>query len=329
MQISSHHPERGSGLPAGTVVVPVYNGAAYLRECLASILAQQEVDFELVVVDDQSTDGSDAVVQGLKDSRLRYLRNGRRLGIGGNWNRGLAEARGDWVCVFHQDDRMEPGNLRRKVAVLAERPEVGMVFSNARLIGARGESRGVFNDALAKAAADPAWAPRELWDDLLFAPRNPVCCPGVVLRRSAVETVGPFRENLPFTLDLEMWLRVAGRFGVVALRESLIAYRHHEAQETARFRGISVQAEEWRAKRAFLREAPGEGSWKRSARRRLARLYSARGLRGAYEALTHGSWSQAGAALRLVLQSRPLALLSKDGLHLAARALRRPGPGMA
>lgn len=305
-----------------SVILPTYNGSAYLAAALHSVLAQREVALEVVAVDDASTDGTRELLAACPDPRLKWRQNAGRLGIGGNWNAGLGTARGDCLSWFHQDDIMFPGNLARKQAFLAEHPEVGMVFSNARLLNAEGKDAGALFDPKAQ-PGETIWPAGAFVDVLLFAPENPVCCPSVMMRRECLEAVGPFREDLPFTLDLEMWLRLADRFAVARLGEPLIGYRCHPRQETCRFSNVHRQVEEWRAKREFVQAGIGSPAVRRSRRSRLRALYGTRGWIAAYQGAATLGWPDLGWAIRLGLCGHPGELFSATGAGVGKRILKR------
>ena len=105
-------------IPAVTVLLPVYNAAAFVGEAIRSVLAQTYRDFELLVIDDASTDDSEQVVRQFKDARIRYLVNESNLGITGTLNRGLSEARGDYIARMDADDICHPQRLARQAGFL-------------------------------------------------------------------------------------------------------------------------------------------------------------------------------------------------------------------
>ena len=107
--------------PLVSVLIPVYNGEPFLAECIESVLAQNFADYELLISDDGSTDGSSAVIRRYaeRDGRIRWWRNPRNLGIGGNFNACLKAARGEYLKYVLQDDKLlDPAVLRRMVATL-------------------------------------------------------------------------------------------------------------------------------------------------------------------------------------------------------------------
>src|SRR5262245_28937104 len=116
-----------------SLCIPVWNGAAFLPEALASALGQTFRDFELLVVDDASDDASAAIAAATGDPRLRVLRNERRLGIPGCWNRCLAEAGGEYVKFLFQDDLLAPGALATLVDALEREPSAVLAFGRREI----------------------------------------------------------------------------------------------------------------------------------------------------------------------------------------------------
>jgi glycosyltransferase involved in cell wall biosynthesis len=97
--------------PRVTIALATYNRAGYLHQAIESCLAQTFTDFELLVCDNASQDGTEAAVASFDDARVRYLRNGQNLGMVGNWNRCLTEARGELIANLCDDDLMLPDRV--------------------------------------------------------------------------------------------------------------------------------------------------------------------------------------------------------------------------
>ena len=243
------------GLPTLSVCIPVYNGDRYLAESLRSVFAQEFQDFEVVVADDCSTDDSAALAARCTDPRLRVCRNEVRLGLVGNWNRCLELARGRYLALFHQDDLMQPQNLRRKVEWLDRHPDLGMVYSDVKVV-----------EADLAVQREQWYNPTEPNEDTIFdgpeffakliTGENLVCCPSVIFRRECFAQLGGFDPRLPYTADWEMWLRIALHFGVGYLSEQLVHYRVHSGNETHRFKGLRELEQTFRAKLIALHRAP-------------------------------------------------------------------------
>jgi hypothetical protein len=199
----------------------VRDGEPYLAEAVESLLAQSFTGFELVVVDDGSSDGSRDIVRSYGDPRIRLLENGRNRGLAASLNRGIREARGELLARQDADDVSEPERLARQLAHLDAHPEVALLGCAAREVDSRG--RRLRDVPLPRDAAAIRWA-------MLFS--CPFVHTAVVFRRSALERVGPYDERLSYSMDYELWLRVARVFPVANLPEPLVRYRVHEDSMT-------------------------------------------------------------------------------------------------
>jgi glycosyltransferase involved in cell wall biosynthesis len=208
-----------TGTPRVSVVIPLYNAAPYIAGAVESVLTQDYRDFELLVVDDASTDDSVAIVEAIADPRLRLLRHSVNQGVAAARNTALGEAVGDVIATVGADDAMKPGNLAAKVAVLDDHPDVGVVFGNAELIDEEGARLGV---------ADPARAtglipqPR-LFSMLLYG--NPFVDVAAVVRRSVLDQVGLFDGELRHGEDWDLWLRVGAVADAFYLEAPLVQHR--------------------------------------------------------------------------------------------------------
>ena len=223
--------------PAISVCLPTYNGERFIRESIGSVLAQEDVCMEVIVVDDASEDSTLALVRGLGDERIRAFQNPQRLGLVKNWNRCLGLAAGELVCIWHQDDIMLPGNLSEKRDAFRADPNLGLVYSSIRQIDERGQPvPGYSHWAKGNPPQDRVFQQKEGFD-WLFDQENIVCCPSVVFRRACYLGLGGFDERLPFCADWEMWMRIALYYRIAFISKPLVAYRWHKRQETNSFIG--------------------------------------------------------------------------------------------
>ena len=119
-----------------SVVIPTYNRAYIIRQALDSVITQTYRNFEIVVVDDGSTDNTAEVVQQYESDRVRYVRHERNRGCSAAYNTGIAATTGDIVALLDSDDTWKPENLARQVSFLSRHPEVDVVFTDVAIVGA-------------------------------------------------------------------------------------------------------------------------------------------------------------------------------------------------
>jgi glycosyltransferase involved in cell wall biosynthesis len=217
-----------------SVAIPAYNGEAFIAEAVKSVLAQTYQDFELLVVDDRSTDATLDIVRGFSDPRISIAQNEDRMGIPANWNRCLTLATGELVCVFHQDDVMLPQNLEAKMSQFAADPGLSLVHSGAELL-VESSTPTPPADWIERASEDFTVEGLEYFYKLLFR-GNVICAPTVIARRQQLLDLGGFDEELGFTSDYEMWLKLCLQGKVSFLSRPLLRYRWHSRNASHDFR---------------------------------------------------------------------------------------------
>ena len=206
--------------PTVTVAIPTYNRAALLPDAIESVLAQTFSDFELLILDDASTDETPTVARSYGDRRVRHIRNPKNIGMTANWNRGFELARGTYVSPLHDDDRWTDRFLERAVEVFSICPTAGFVYS-------------AVSSELGLETKDRVFSQYEALDRLRR--RNEVAEEAALVRRQALIEVGGFRDRWPFSMDWEVWLKIAARYPVGFLAESFgHKGTHGEDQFTAR-----------------------------------------------------------------------------------------------
>lgn len=206
-------------MPKVTVLIPVYNRARYLADAMDSVLAQSFQDFELLLVDDGSTDGSQAIVNGYTDARVRLLQNPDNVGIAATRNRGIEAASGDYLAFLDSDDRALPERLAHQVAYLDGHPDVAAVGSWIRWIDDNGATRGKTK----RKAADP---------DQIAAERLFRSCleNSTAMARTDILRAYPHREDYRLGSDYDLWARIAADYRLAALPEVLVERRQHDSQ---------------------------------------------------------------------------------------------------
>lgn len=199
-----------------SVVLPVYNGEAYIDEALTSVLNQTFEEFELLVVDDGSTDSSAERVKSYRDSRIRLIR--REHGFIESLNAGLAASGGKYIARMDVDDRMEPHRLARQWEVMEEYEEVAVCGSWFKTFGKIEQECASFRGKI----------PYPLVNMLNG---NILAHPTVMMRNRFLKEHGLCYENYPYAEDFKLWSEVAKRKGVFyVIPEFLMNYRVSDEQ---------------------------------------------------------------------------------------------------
>ena len=201
--------------PAITVLMTVFNGGRHLAPAVQSILSQSHTDFEFLIVDDASTDGSIEELRSFAagDSRIRLLLNDRNKGQTACLNQGLREAKGRWIARQDADDLSLPGRLVEQWAVIQSCPDLVLVGVNGWIIDDKGACAGLIHA--------PLHDPGIRWS-MPF--RNPFIHTGVMFRAGE----GFYDEEFKICQDWEFWSRLAERGRLANLPDRLVAYRHSE-----------------------------------------------------------------------------------------------------
>lgn len=203
--------------PAVSVVMAAYNGAALIGETLDSLWAQSFRDFEVIVVDDCSTDATLEVLRACRDPRLRVIAAERNAGPVRSRNRAFAEARGRYVAGLDQDDICRADRFERQVAYLDARPDIALVAASAAILE---------DGAITSSIKSPVTTPR-LVEWLLWI-ENPLVWSTVMLRREAVPAGGEFtRPDMLYAEDFDLYHRMARQGGIGRIDDPLLLYRKH------------------------------------------------------------------------------------------------------
>jgi glycosyltransferase involved in cell wall biosynthesis len=228
-----------SETPKISVLLAVHNAARYLDEALDSVFAQSFGDFEIVAVDDGSTDATHAILAARKDPRLRLVRLESNRGHTTALNFGLRMCRGEYVARMDGDDICRPERFARQIAVLESDPSLGIVGSAVTIVDGAGGVR----DFAAQPLSDGAIR-------FVSMTRNPFHHPTVVLRMRVLRENGlEFDERFQANQDFELWTRLLPRTRAANLREPLLQYRVHGGNIS-----ISRLAEQQRTSVDFCRK---------------------------------------------------------------------------
>jgi len=221
-----------------TVIMTVRNERAFVQEAIESILSQTYGNFEFMVVDNASTDGSLEIVRSFHDPRIRVIALRRNIGRPQVLNLALGEARGLYVAVQDADDVSFPTRFEKQMGYLEEHPEVALLGTWSQLVNEEGEVVRVYR---------PPASSKEIKDFLVYS--NPFVHSSVIYRREIVRKVGAYPIDYMYSHDLYLWLRLSAQCTVANLSEELVKIRIHEEQESKVARLKVVRS--WDALRVF------------------------------------------------------------------------------
>lgn len=211
--------------PRVSFIVPCYNLAHFLGECVNSILSQSFTDFELLIMDDCSPDNTAEVADSFDDPRVKHVRNERNLGHLANYNRGISLARGDFVWLISADDYLKSSLVLEKfVNVMDAHPRVGYVFCPSVKASDEGEQGVMEYSVLGE--HDIIFSGRQF----LLNPLISICCvpaPAAMVRKECYTKLGLFPLDLPHSGDWYLWCLFAMHFDVAYVAEPMVCRRIH------------------------------------------------------------------------------------------------------
>lgn len=214
--------------PSISVVMPVHNALPFLRQSIASILEQSFRDFEFVILDDASTDGSSELLRewSLRDKRIRLHKSRERLGLSGSSNAVVLMSRSPVVARMDADDVAHPDRLRRQWDVLKDRSDVALIGTLCNGIDASGREV----------------RPRDRWRLVRRSSYIPFPHGSAMFRREVFDQVGGYDEAAAGGEDRDLFLRMASRGRVLTLPDVLYSYRYHSNNATL-FNGLTAVRE--------------------------------------------------------------------------------------
>lgn len=300
----------GPRAPDVSVLIPSYNLSDSIGHAIESVLSQRDVDLELVISDDASTDGSHDVISQHDDPRIVYVQQARNLGMVSNWRACVNLSTGRNLLLLGADDYLLPGMLAACVRVLDRHPNVAFCHTAVEIF----DERGVVD---VTGVTVPSYiAPgREVLEGFILGRR--VANSAAVFRRRCFEEVGGWSDDYRNCMDLDLWFRMLLRWDVAYISKVLVGFRRHAISE------------EWRRMQSLEDVAFTEHMFMRLPTE-LEHLLERRGdvvwetaVRGALRILESGSTPEDDAAIRMLESSHP-------GVTSAAlERIERPSPRLA
>ena len=207
-----------------SVIIPTFNRSHDLGRAIQSVVDQTFFDWELIVVDDGSSDDTPSVVRQFSDERIRFVQQ-QRAGVSSARNRGIGLTERPWVAFLDSDDYWQPTKLKRQLDSLAHRPDFGVCYTNEIWI-----RRGRRVNQRKKHRKRGGWIYEHCLPLCIISPSS------VLLRRRLLERDGGFDESFPVCEDYELWLRLTARHPVLFLDEPLITKTGGHSDQLSRSR---------------------------------------------------------------------------------------------
>lgn len=203
-----------------SIVIPLYNKAAYIGRTLETVLAQTCQDFEVVVVDDGSTDGSADVVQQVTDNRIRLVQQ-QNGGVSAARNRGIDEARGEYIAFLDADDEWKPTYLETQLQLTEKYPQYDVFATNYEFRDEHGTTKPTI---LRKMPFDSEDGELTNYFEVASCSHPPICSISIMVRKQAIQSVGGFPVGIKSGEDLLTWARLAVRFRIAYSRKALAVF---------------------------------------------------------------------------------------------------------
>jgi glycosyltransferase involved in cell wall biosynthesis len=210
--------------PTVSIILPSYNQGQYIAETIDSVLAQIFDDFELIIIDNASTDNSAKVIKQYSDKRIHFLANKENIALVGSLNKGIDLAKGKYIAYICADDKWHRDKLTKQVQYLDTHQDISAIFTRVQVINQSGNNvkiihpyQRVFSQKLPTTAT--------AWLQQFFFRRNCLCFPSILIRSDIQKKVGKFDPRHQILLDLDMWVRILKNYQIDILEEKLTYFR--------------------------------------------------------------------------------------------------------
>lgn len=220
-------------MPKVSVILTSFNHDKYIREAIDSVLNQTFTDFELIILDDCSSDKSWDLINQFSDPRIKAFRSKGQGEVVYRLNNAISElATGKYIAIHHSDDVWELDKLEKQVAFLDAHHEIGAAFTNALAI-AEDSSPLADEQHFYSNIFDQANKTRHEWLRFFFSRENALCHPSVLIRKVCYENCGLYRYGLAQLPDLDMWMRLCLKYEIHVLPEKLVRFRVRDNEANA------------------------------------------------------------------------------------------------
>jgi glycosyltransferase involved in cell wall biosynthesis len=302
------------------VFVPAYNAAPFVERAVQSVLNQTFQDFELLILDDASTDGTPQVVAPYREHpKVTYVRNEANLGMAANWNKGISLLSNRYVAKLDADDYYHSNFLAEVVGALEEIPSVGLVFCGLNWLTRGGEQTRRIRSYTSSWAMDGKLFRSNLLRK--FVAHSATIC----VRRDCYERLGGFVEEMRIHCDWEMWMRIASHYDVAYVDEILASMVRHEENCTSQATRDTRSTDDMELWLHLLDTGQLPYQLPDEDRRALEASMVRKARRLLHRSLRLGSYETAEAAARFLLRRRLVPTVAK-ARYLAMIALLQRAP---
>jgi glycosyltransferase involved in cell wall biosynthesis len=214
-------------MPRVSVVIASYNHERYIAETIRSVLNQTYQDFEIVITDDGSQDGTVEEIRKIADPRITVTAFGRNEGACIAFNISIAKSRGEYIAVLNSDDAFMSEKLEKQVQFLDEHPEIGAVFSRAIIIDEDGNDIDDRENQYSYISTHTNKTRHEWLRHYFYLGSSP-CHPSILIRKECYETVGTYNPRLAQIPDVDFWVRLCMKYDIHIIPEKLVKFRFRD-----------------------------------------------------------------------------------------------------
>ncbi|CAI6086432.1 hypothetical protein PAECIP112173_04984 [Paenibacillus sp. JJ-100] len=210
--------------PKVSVIIPSYNHSKFLKQAIESVLNQTYKNFELIIVDDASSDNSNEIIQSYNDERIKSFCFQTNQGAVDTLNYGILSSDSDYVALLNSDDYWEQNKLEKQMKYLENNPDVSCVFTDAYFID---ESNNILqkNDYFWADAFTQSNKSSGEWLHQLFYKLNCFCHPSLLIKRSIYSEIGMYNPSFRQLPDFSMWINVIKKYKIHVMEEKLVYFR--------------------------------------------------------------------------------------------------------
>jgi len=206
-----------------SVVIPAYNEEKYIASAIDSIIKQTYKSWEIIVVNDASTDNTINIIEKYKDDRIHIINNQQNMGAGEAQNIGFMNAKGTYIAILAGDDVACPDRLQRQVQYLTDNPEIGLLGTGYKIID---------QDSVTVRKVQYELSPIEVRWKLLYG--NPIGASTVMFKTKILAECGMYDCNIVYGEDMELWARIAQKYDIAVIPDILTQYRVHSGSLTSK-----------------------------------------------------------------------------------------------